>query len=184
LDAQTRPRYYYIFVVYAVWVRTVVDELREFSARQWKIVRWSYLAALLAMGTIGETLPGASHGRVLPVRWWNWVTLALSPPLIALIVATFVPDGQPKRARRREGAAAGVGGAMGTLAMACPVCNPLAIPLFGTAGVLSFVAPERGVIALLSIVLLTMTLALRLRTTRACRIAGPPWGAGRFSVRN
>jgi hypothetical protein len=35
--------------------------------------------------------------------------------------------------------------------MACPGCNPLAIPLFGTARVLSFLAPERGLIALLSI---------------------------------
>jgi amino acid transporter len=126
------------------------------------------------MGTIGETLPGASAGRVVPVRWWNWVALALSPPLIALIAATFVPDGQPKRARRREGTAAGVSSAIGSLAMACPVCNPLAIPLFGAAGVLSLLAPERGLIALLSIVLLAVTLALRLRTTRTCQIPGPP----------
>lgn len=155
-------------------VRTAVEQLRDLSARQWKIAARSYLAALLAMGTIGETLPGASQGRVVPVRWWNWLTLALSPPLIALIAATFAADGQPKRARRRERSAAGAGATVGTLAMACPVCNPLAIPLFGTAGVLSFLAPERGVIALLSILLLAITLALRLRTTRACRIAAPP----------
>ena len=54
--------------------------------------------------------------------------------------------------------------------MACPVCNPLAIPLFGAAGVLSFLAPERGLIALLSIALLAVTLLLRLRTTQACRL--------------
>ena len=51
--------------------------------------------------TGGETLPGASIGRVVPLSWWNWVTLALSPPLIALIVATFVPGGQSRWARRR-----------------------------------------------------------------------------------
>lgn len=55
--------------------------------------------------------------------------------------------------------------------MACPACSPLAIPLFGAAGVLSFLAPERGLIALLSIVLLTVTLVLRLRTNRTCSIA-------------
>ena len=134
---------------------------------------WSYLAALLIMGVAGETLPGASAGRVVPIRWWNYVTLVLSPPLIALIVATFVPAGPPRRARRRAKAGTGVGGAAGTLAMACPVCNPLAIPVFGAAGVLSFLAPYQGLIALLSVVLLALTLLLRLRTTQACRLAPP-----------
>jgi hypothetical protein len=51
------------------------------------------------------------------------------------------------------------------------VCNPLAIPIFGAAGVLSFLAPYRGLVALASIVLLVITLLLRLRTTRACQLA-------------
>jgi hypothetical protein len=55
--------------------------------------------------------------------------------------------------------------------MACPVCNPLAIPIFGAAGVLSFLAPYRGLIALLSIALLAVTLLIRLRTTRACQLS-------------
>jgi hypothetical protein len=58
--------------------------------------------------------------------------------------------------------------------MACPVCNPLAIPIFGAAGVLSFLAPYRGLVALLSIVLLVVTLLLRLRTTQACQLVQPP----------
>jgi hypothetical protein len=57
--------------------------------------------------------------------------------------------------------------------MACPVCNPLAIPLFGAAGVLSFLAPYRGLIALLSVALLALTLLLRLRTNRACQLTLP-----------
>jgi len=150
-----------------------VQQLVAWSRRQWKVAGWSYLAALLIMGVAGETLPGASVGRVVPVKWWNYVTLVLSPPLIALIVATFVPSGQPKRARRWVKAGTGVGGAAGTLAMACPVCNPLAIPLFGAAGVLSFLAPYRGLIALLSVALLALTLLLRLRTTRTCQLTPP-----------
>ena len=146
-----------------------IQQLATWSRRQWKVAGWSYLAALLIMGVVGETLPGASAGRVMPIQWWNYVTLLLSPPLIALIVATFVPAGQP-RSRRLAKAGTGVGGAAGTLAMACPVCNPLAIPLFGAAGVLSFLAPYRGLIALLSVALLALTLLLRLRTTRACQL--------------
>jgi hypothetical protein len=156
-----------------------IQQLATWSRRQWKVAAWSYLAALLIMGGAGETLPGASSGRVVPIQWWNYVTLILSPPLIALIVATFVPVGQSRRARRLGKAGTGVGGAAGTLAMACPVCNPLAIPLFGAAGVLSFLAPYRGLIALLSVALLALTLLLRLRTTRACQLmppAEPPSG--------
>jgi hypothetical protein len=162
------------------WV--VVQQLATFSRRQWKVAGWSYLAALLLMGVVGETLPGASVGRVVPIQWWNYVTLVLSPPLIALIAATFVPPGQPRKGRRWAKTGTGVGGAAGTIAMACPVCNPLAIPLFGAAGVLSFLAPYRGLIALLSIVLLAVTLLVRLRTTRACQLApqaGPASGSPR-----
>jgi hypothetical protein len=148
-------------------------QMAAWSRRQWKAAGWSYLIALLVMGVAGETLPGASAGRVVPVAWWNYVTLVLSPPLIALIVATFVPAGQSRRTRRRAKAGAGAGGVAGTLAMACPVCSPLAIPLFGAAGVLSFLAPYRGVIALASVAFLALTLALRLRAARTCQLAPP-----------
>jgi hypothetical protein len=147
-----------------------IQQLAVFSRRQWKVAGWSYLAALLIMGGAGETLPVASAGRVVPVQWWNYVTLVLSPPLIGFISATFVPPGQPRNGRRWAKAGTGVGGAAGTLAMACPVCNPLAIPIFGAAGVLSVLAPYRGVVALVSIVLLAITLLIRLRTTRACQL--------------
>jgi hypothetical protein len=160
------------------WV--AVQQLATFSRLQWKVAGWSYLAALLLMGVAGETLPGASAGRIVPTQWWNYVTLVLSPLLIALIAATFVPPGQPRKGSRWARTGTGVGGAAGTLAMACPVCNPLAIPIFGAAGVLSFLAPYRGLIALLSIVLLAVTLLIRLRTTRTCQIApqaGPSSGS-------
>lgn len=148
-----------------------VQQIAMWSRRQWKVAGWSYLIALLLMGAAGETLPGASVGRVTPIQWWNYVTLVLSPPLIALIVATFVPVGQSRWARRRGKAGAGVGGLVGTVAMACPVCNPIAIPIFGVAGVLSFLAPYRGLIALASVALLALTLVLRLRTTQVCQVA-------------
>lgn len=149
-------------------------QLAAFSRRQWKVAGWSYLAALLIMGVAGETLPGASAGRAVAIQWWNYVTLILSPPLIALIAATFVLPGQSRKGWRWAKTGTGAGGAAGTLAMACPVCNPLAIPIFGAAGVLSFLAPYRGVIALASIVLLAVTLLLRLRTTRTCQLALAP----------
>jgi hypothetical protein len=155
-------------LTYSSWM--AIQQVRAWPRSHWRVAGVSYLAALLLMGVLGETLPGAAYGRNTPVLWWNYVTLALAPPLIGLIVATFVPNGQPRKSRRRQGAGAGLGGAAGTVAMACPVCNPIAIPLFGTAGVLSFLAPERGPIALLSVGSLGLTLLLRLRTVRDCQL--------------
>lgn len=146
---------------------------RVWSPRQWRVAVVAFLISFLVMGVVGETLPGASLGRGTPVEWWNYVTLALSPIFIGLIAATFVPIGQPRRSRIGGRTGAGVGGVVGTIAMACPVCNPLAIPLFGTAGVLSVLEPERGLIAMLSVVVLAVTLVLRLRTMRACQITLP-----------
>jgi hypothetical protein len=91
--------------------------------------------------------------------------------LIGLIGATFVTERQPKGSQLGGAkAGAGIGAIVGTVAMACPVCSPLAIPLFGAAGLLSFLAPERGLIALLSILLLLVTLALRLSNAQVCEI--------------
>jgi hypothetical protein len=145
-------------------------QIRLWSSRQWKVAGICYAISLIIMGTVGETLPGASYGRIVPIAWWNYITLAVSPILIGLIGGTFAPYGQAKRSRARGATGAGAGGVIGAVAMACPICSPVAIPLFGTAGALSFLAPERGLIALLSIVLLAITLVLRLRATAACRV--------------
>jgi hypothetical protein len=155
---------------FAALAGTTFAQLRTWSRRQWRVAGIAFLSSFLVMGIIGETIPGASLGRGTPVEWWNYVTLVLSPALIGLIAATFVPAEQPTRSRRGGVASAGLSGVVGTVVMACPVCNPLAIPLFGSAGVLSFLAPERGLIALLSVVLLAMTLFLRLRTARTCAL--------------
>jgi hypothetical protein len=156
----------------------VLTQLRMWPSRRWQVAAWVSLASFLVMGIAGETLPGASLGRAVPVEWWNYITLAFSPLLIGLIASTFVSERQPKSSRTGGAkAGAGTGAFIGTVAMACPACSPLAIPLFGTAGVLSFLAPERGLIALLSVVLLAVTLALRLRNAAVCELT--PDGRGR-----
>jgi hypothetical protein len=153
-----------------------VQQVRGWTRRQWRVVGWTYLGSILLMGVVGQTLPGASYGRPVPVEWWNWVTLALSPPLIALIAGTFVTEGQSRKTLVAGKASTGAGAAVGSIAMACPACSPLAIPLFGASGVLSFLAPLRGLIAAVSIILLLVTLVIRLRASHACRIDRPVAG--------
>ena len=105
-----------------------------------------------------------------PVLWWNWVTLAVCSVLFGLIAATFVgPGGR----RPLGGAASGAAGVAAAVAMACPVCSPLALPLLGAGGVLAFLLPDRGWIALAAIAVLSLTLLLRLRNSNSCRVRRP-----------
>lgn len=152
---------------------TILAEFRFWSPGQKRAAAKVAAASFLVMGIAGETLPGASYGRVVPVEWWNYVTLLISPLLIGLIAGTFVADPRASEARFRGArTGAGAGAFVGTVAMACPACSPLAIPLFGAAGVLSFLAPVRWLIALLSVLMLAVTLVLRLRSRRSCELVG------------
>jgi hypothetical protein len=103
----------------------MLAELRAYSRRQWQVAAMVCGAAFLLMGMVGETLPGASIGRAVPVEWWNYVTLILSPLLIGLIAATFVAERQSESVHLGGAkAGAGLGGLIGTVAMACPACSP------------------------------------------------------------
>ena len=149
---------------------TPIRLVRYWSPKQWRTTVLAASVAFLVIGTVGQTLPWTASGRTFPVVWWNYVTLVASSLLIGLIVATFVVAGGRRRSRVGGAASTGVAGTAATIAMACSVCNPIAIPLLGAGGAFAFLAPDRGVIALASVVLLAMTLVLRLRATASCRV--------------
>jgi hypothetical protein len=149
---------------------TPIRLLRYWSPRQWRTAVEAACVAFLAIGTVGQTLPWTASGRTFPIVWWNYVTLAASSLLIGLIVATFAVAGARRRSRAGGAASTGVAGTAAAIAMACPVCNPIAIPLLGAGGIFAFLQPDRGLIALASVVILAFTLALRLRATASCRI--------------
>lgn len=151
--------------------RETVLRLRGWTAHQWTLVGVGFVLAFLIIGEVGQTLPPTDLGRVYPVEWWNWVTLLISAALIGLIVGTFAAPGGP---RAIAGAGSGAGGVVAAMAMACPVCSPLALPLLGTGGLLAFLTPDRMWLALASVVLLVATLLLRLRAGAACELSPRP----------
>jgi len=148
-----------------------IMQLRWWSTPQRLVAAVVFVVVFGVIGEVGQTLPPADAGRTYPVEWWNWVTLAVSAALIGLIVATFV---RPGGHRALAGAGSGSAGTIAAIVMACPVCSPLAIPLLGTGGLLAFLVPDRGLIALASIVLLAITLLLRLRAATSCAVSLPP----------
>lgn len=146
---------------------TTLAQPRWWSPGQWRLAAAVSVVAFLVIGEVGQTLPPESAGRMYPIEWWNWVTLVASAVLIGLIAATFaVPGGR----RGRAGAGAGSAGTVAAIVMACPVCSPLAIPLLGAGGLLAFLVPDRGWLALASVVLLVVTLLLRLRAATTCAV--------------
>ncbi len=143
-----------------------IMQLRWWSTPQRLVAAVVFVVVFVVIGEVGQTLPPADAGRTYPVEWWNWVTLAVSAALIGLIVATFV---RPGGHRALTGAGSGSAGTIAAIVMAC-----LAIPLLGTGGLLAFLVPDRGLIALASIVLLALTLLLRLRAATSCAVSLPP----------
>jgi len=154
-----------------------LGQLRLYSKRQWALVAVVAVAAFVAIGSVGETLPWSSAGRVFAVQWWNWATLIASSVLLGLIAATFVTAGSRGGATRGAGSATGSGlaGTVAAIAMACPVCSPLAIPLLGVGGTFAFLRGDRGWLALASVLILGLTLLLRLRASTGCSVR--PWRA-------
>jgi hypothetical protein len=70
-----------------------IMQIRRWSARQRRLGAIGFAAAFLVIGEVGQTLPPTDVGRVYPVQWWNWVTLAVSAALLGLIAATFAAPG-------------------------------------------------------------------------------------------
>jgi hypothetical protein len=146
-------------------------QLRWWSSSQWLVAGVVFVLAFVVIGQVGQTLPPTNAGRTYPVEWWNWVTLPLSAALLGLIAGTFV---RPGGRRVLAGAGSGSAGTVAAVVMACPVCSPLAIPLLGTSGALAFLVPDRGLIALASLLLLVITLLLRLRAASSCAVSLAP----------
>ena len=145
-----------------------------FGRRQWQTAAWVGAVALVATGYAGETVPGIDFDRMVAVSWWNYPAWVATSILLGLIAGTFV---HPAGSRATRGAAAAGSGILGLAAstvMACPVCSTLAVPFLGAGGMLAFLRPDRGWLALLSVLLLAATLALRLRAITRCRV--PPRG--------
>lgn len=143
---------------------------RWWSSGQWRLAAAVSVFAFLIIGEIGETLPPESVGRVYPVEWWNWATLFASAVLIGLIGLIAATFAAPGGRRGLASAGSGSAGTVAAIVMACPVCSPLAIPLLGTGGLLAFLTPDRGWVALASVVLLGVTLLLRLRASATCAV--------------
>lgn len=151
----------------------------------WAVV-WGALA-WLGLGVVTAIIPNPVFGRSIPAEPFAVAVWLVSAPLIGIVGATYAappagplpglalatPLGNPAgvaAAERRSGRLGTVGSVGAFLAIGCPVCNKIALVLLGTGGALSVWAPLQPLVGALSLVLLLVTVAwrLRLRRTGTC----------------
>ena len=136
------------------------------------------IASAVAFGLVAAIVPNPVFGRQIPPEpfaIWTWL---LSAPLMGIIWATYTspaPSAVPgdaftlaprqpdERAERRSSTLGTVAGLGAFLAIGCPVCNKVALVLLGTSGALGIYAPLQPLIGAVSLVLLVVTAAWRLR---------------------
>ena len=148
-----------------------------------RLLAWAFalgIVVLVGFGAASAIIPNPVFGRSIPPEPFAIVVWLVSAPLGGLIAATYVVapsriDAPPLvmnaispvdvATQRTAGGAtlASVGGFAAFLAIGCPLCNKVALVLLGTSGALSVFAPIQPLIGAVSVVLLAVTLAWRLR---------------------
>jgi hypothetical protein len=133
------------------------------------------MVSLLAFGLVTAVIPNPVFGRQIPPEPFAIAVWLVSAPLMGLVMATYttpvsgspiaVPLGPAQVATDEQrsttlGTLAGFGA---FLAIGCPVCNKVALLLLGASGAMSVYAPIQPLIGAVSLVLLVITAAWRLR---------------------
>lgn len=96
--------------------------------------------------------------RAVPVRWWE-LPVAIAT---AVMVGVWVALGDRRR-DERGGRSVVAGVVLSVFAIGCPTCNKVVVLLLGTAGALGVWAPWQPALGLVSLALLAVAVATRLR---------------------
>jgi len=124
----------------------------------------------LAIGVPTGVAPRPFYTRTAPVLWWNYPAWATSSLFMGLLGATYVgqrPVVKDSGPRSRRAVLAGL---LAAFAVGCPICNKLVVLAIGVSGALSYWAPARPLLAVVSLALLAHELVQRLRTADVCQV--------------
>ncbi|MFZ8969255.1 MAG: hypothetical protein ACO20G_09465 [Ilumatobacteraceae bacterium] len=152
--------------------------MRHWSPRRWMAAAGGSIVAGLALGLPTDVVPNPVFSRPVDITWWSYPVLVISAILGGLLLATYVreptpgddsatPDAELDERPSRLGTA---GGLLSFFAIGCPVCNKVVVLAIGTSGALDWFAPTQPLLAVASLVLLTVALRQRLRNAQACSI--------------
>jgi hypothetical protein len=126
--------------------RTNVRETRSSLLRLSGSLWWPWLKggavaaiAFAALGTVSALWSNPLFIRMTPAGGWEVALLAL----LSMLFGVYVAVRRPACADR----AAGTGGVLGFIGVACPVCNKVLLMLFGSELLLTYFEPIRLYVA-------------------------------------
>lgn len=116
---------------------------------------------LAVVGGPTDVVPNPWFTRMTPVRTQDYVFLALTVILGALLAASYAV---PRIAACSTQQAKTIsGGLLSVLAVGCPVCNKIVLLLLGTSGALTYFEPIQPILGVVSVALLALAVWMRWR---------------------
>lgn len=145
-----------------------LDVLRLLGLRFWALSFVLAGGVAVVIGVPTDVLPNPWFTRMTPVRGLDYVFWPATSVLVGMLLASYVlPGVRAARAGRRVGLGSG---ALGWLAIGCPICNKLIVALLGVSGALNYFGPLQPWLGSLGVLLAGAALAARLRTfSHGCR---------------
>jgi hypothetical protein len=137
-------------------------------ARRWLVSIVVAVATALVIGIPTGIIATPFYTRMTPVLWWNPPVWAATSVLAGLVSATYVRSALPAR---RPGQASVGASLLSLFAVGCPICNKLVVAAIGVSGALNVWAPIQPILAVLSLVALAASLAIRLRGEQSCPVS-------------
>lgn len=128
------------------------------------------LAVAVLTGIPTDVIPNPWFMRMTAAPWWTLPVFAATAVLSGLLAALMLH--RPRACSRRDRAALGGGATLGWLAIGCPICNKLVVLALGFSGALTWFAPIQPVLALASLGVLLVGIALQVPQPNARRGPG------------